>query len=311
VKTDRWFTRAAAVALAGLLVLAAGSPAAGQITFNYHLGKSTARESSTKELAMALAAQMQAVQETFVKNRNLLHLVTVHGKPAYHRAEVAELIAHTGEDLDKAIDHVQPAAMAPLRAWAANAVQGVADQLTPPPGPTAAAFHDDSTPRAVAVVASLGGLSPSWLASVSAGPQQDMVPAETSNRLLDQVGNVIRRLFVLASNDDLQVNVWVGSTAPHSTFSFWPQGRITGTTPAAKIIRTDGTQTVLRGLYAYKVTHTDGAVTEFVQFPNPAGASPAQTPSEQLDLVNGSSFFCCRFNESYCHHVDNSKDCQP
>ncbi|HEY2736885.1 MAG TPA: hypothetical protein VGK45_00685 [Thermoanaerobaculia bacterium] len=310
MKTDRWLTRAAAVALAGLLMLAAGSPAAGQITFKYHLGKSTARESSTKELAMNLAAQMQAVQETFIKNRNLLHLMTVHGKSVYLHQEVAELIAHTGEDLDKAIDHVQPTEMAPLRAWAANAIQGVEDQLTPP-GQTAAAFHGVSTPRAVAVVASLGGLSPSWLASVSAGPQQDTVPADTSNGLLDQVGNVISRIFFLASHDDLVVKVWVGSTAAHSTFSFWPQGRITGTTPAAKIIRTDGTQTVLRGLYAYKVTHTDGAVTEFVQFPNPAGASPAQTPSEQLDLVNGSSFFCCRFNESYCHHVDNSSDCQP
>ena len=32
--------------------------------------------------------------------------------------------------------------------------------------------------------------------------------------------------------------------------------------------------------------------------------------SERLDLVNGSRFFCCQFNESYCHHVDDEKDCR-
>lgn len=312
MKTDRWFTRAAAAVLAGLLVLAAGQPAGGQITFKYHLGRSEARKDSTQnDLAGALAAQMQAAQQTFIRNRNLLHLVTVHGKLAYKRQEVVDLIAHTREDLDKAIDHVQPVTTAPLRAWAADAIQAVADQLAPPPGQTAAAFRDGSTPRAVAVVASLGGLSPFWLASVSAGPQQDTVPADTSNGLLDQVGNVISRIFGLASHGDLWVPIWVGSTAPHSTFQFWAYGQIQGSAPAPLIIQTDGFKKALRGLYAYKATHTDGAVTEFVQYPSPAGSSAAQTPSERLDLVNGTGFFCCRIEDGYCQHVAGEKECHP
>ena len=36
----------------------------------------------------------------------------------------------------------------------------------------------------------------------------------------------------------------------------------------------------------------------FVEYPIPAGAPAAQPASEPLDLVNGSSFFCCRFKRA-------------
>jgi hypothetical protein len=310
MKTDRFFAiRAAAVLLAGLL-LAAGRPT-GQ-TYTYRIdSRSGSPDDSTKVLAGALAKQMEKVQKTFDANRRTLHTVQLrNGKPAYARQDVANLIDHTQGDLDRAIANVRPVGLEPLRDWTTDALQRIQQQLAATPGQTAVSFHGFSTPRAVAMVASLGRL-PLGLASVGSAAQPETVPAATADSLLDQVENVISRIFVLASHDDLEVKLWVGSTAPHAKFSFWPQGHAKGSTPAPKIIRTDGTQDhVLRGLYVYRATHADGAVTELVQYPNPAGDPAAQTPSERLDLVNGSSFFCCRFNESYCQHVANEKECR-
>jgi hypothetical protein len=104
------------------------------------------------------------------------------------------------------------------------------------------------------------------------------------------------------------VKLWVGSTAPHATFSFWSQGRIKGSPPSPTTIRTDGKHDhVVRGLYVYRAAWTKGAVTELIEYPKPAGTSVAL--SERLDLVNGSGFFCCRFNEQYCHDVASEKEC--
>ena len=67
-------------------------------------------------------------------------------------------------------------------------------------------------------------------------------------------------------------------------------------TPTPTIIRTDGKKDhVLRGLYSYKAAWAEGAVTHLIEYPQPAGIQV--TPSERLDLVNGSGFFCCWFNE--------------
>ena len=120
---------------------------------------------------------------------------------------------------------------------------------------------------------------------------------------------MVGRIFFLADHDDLEVKLWVGSTVPHATFSFWPQGRIKGSPPSPTIIRTDGKHDhVVRGLYVYRAAWTKGAVTELIEYPKPAGTSVAM--SERLDLVNGSGFFCCRFNEQYCHGVANEKECR-
>lgn len=303
--------------LAGLL-LAAGRPAAGQ-TFNFKLGRSTVRVDASRVLAhvlvQELARQIAGVKATFATNRRTLRIVQLpDGKQAYLREDLDALFSHTAEDLDRAIAQVKPEGMEPLRAWAAVKIRNVQDQLAPPAGQSAASSSGFSAPRAVAVVAGLGGLSRSWLASLTASaasaPRQDTVPAETSDRLLDQVENVIGRIFFLASHDDLEVKLWVGSTVPHAKFSFWPEGQIKGTAKASLIIRTDGTKTVLRGLYDYQAAHAEGPVTELVQFPNAAGAPGARMESEQLDLVNGSRFFCCRFSEVYCHHVDDEKECR-
>jgi hypothetical protein len=143
----------------------------------------------------------------------------------------------------------------------------------------------------------------------AAVPPQDTVAAEKTDSLLDQVGQVVGRIFFLADHDNLEVKLWVGSTVPHATFSFWPQGRIKGPAPAPTIIRTDGKRDhVVRGLYVYRAAWTKGAVTELIEYPKPAGTSVAM--SERLDLVNGSGFFCCRFNEQYCHNVANEKECR-
>jgi hypothetical protein len=118
----------------------------------------------------------------------------------------------------------------------------------------------------------------------------------------------MNRIFVLASHDDLEVKLWVGSMpAPKAKFSFWPQGTVKGSTPAPTLIQTNGTRGhVLRGLYVYHAAWRQGPVTWVINYPNPAGPSVS---GERLDLVNGSSFFCCQFKDGYCRHVDSEKDC--
>jgi hypothetical protein len=304
VKTDRFSsasTRAAAVLLAGLL--AAALPAAGQ--FTVRLGRATfTLESPSKKLAKALAQQVGKVQQRFDANRRALRTVRgPGGEPAYSRREVAGLIASTEKDLDQAIEQVGEPGLEALRAWAAEELRRVQEGLAEPSGQTAA------LPSAVARIASLGGLP--GVASVSAAaPQQETIAAEKSNRLLDQVGEVVGRIFLLAEREDLEVKLWVGSTAPQATFRFWSQGKIKGDAPAPTLIRTNGTRDhVLRGLYVYQAAWAKGAVTELVKYPSSAGA--AVDRSERLDLVNGSSFFCCRFSEQFCHHVANEKECRP
>lgn len=308
MKTDRFSsasTRAAAVLLAGLL-FAAGLPAAGQ-TITFRLGKKEA----SKGVAVALARQVGEVQKRFGKNRRALRTVRgPGGEPAYSRQEVAGLIASTEKDLDQAIKKVGEPGLEALSAWSAEELRRIQEEVAVPSGQTAALPLGLSSPRAVARVASLGGLP--GVASVSAAaPRQETIAAEKSNRLLDQVGEVVGRIFLLAEKDDLEVKLWVGSTpAPQATFRFWSQGKIKGATPAPIIVRTNGTRDhVLRGLYSYKAAWDQGAVTELVAYPSSAGAPVDR--SEQLDLVNGSSFFCCRFSEQYCHHVSDEKECRP
>ena len=119
---------------------------------------------------------------------------------------------------------------------------------------------------------------------------------------------VVSQIFVLADHNDLEVNLWVGSTpARKARFSFWPQGNFKGSTLASKIIKTDGKQEhVLRGLYLYEADLGMGkGVIQQIKYPS----STAPLGSERLDLVSGSRFFCCQFNESYCHHVANENEC--
>jgi hypothetical protein len=319
VKIDRFTSvsiRAAAVVLAGLL-LAAGHPAAGQITVRLG-GARITFESPSKRLAKALSQQVEEVKKRFDENRHALRTMRgPDGEPAYLHQELAGLIARTGEDLDQAIGRVRESGLEPLRAWSAEElrrVQGrVQEELAAPSGHIAALPFGLSTPRAVAVVAGLAGLSLPRFASVKAAvPQPATIPAERANRLLDQVGEVVSRIFFLAAHDDLEVKLWVGSTpAPQAKFSFRPQGKVKGSTPAPTIIRTNGKRDrVLRGLYVYQAAWAKGAVTELVQYPNPPGAPAARLESERLDLVKGSSFFCCRFNEQYCHHVADENECR-
>jgi hypothetical protein len=320
VKTDRFSaTRAAAASLAGLLLAASGL-AAGQ---QFHVGSLTstptvssqAPESRSKELAKALAPQAGEVQQRFAANRSALRSVRdAHGEPAYLRQEVAALIDGAEKDLDQAIARIGEPGLDALRAWSADELRPIQDEAAAPADHAAGRLPGLFAPRAVAVVASLGRLPR------PAPPQPATITAERGDRLLDRVGEVISRIFFLAETDDLEVELWVGSTAPHSRFSFWPLGQLKGATPAPLIIRTDGRRDhVLRGLYAYRAAWTivdsrpvagrRGAVTELVEYPDSAGGSANR--SERLDLVNGTGFFCCRFNEQYCHHVAAEKECRP
>jgi hypothetical protein len=309
VKTDRCL-RSLFVG-AGLL-LAACLPAAGQIQIRIP-GGTFSFESDSKKLAKALAQQVGEVKKSFETNRRALQTVPgPGGVPAYPRQEVAGLIDDTEKELDQAIERVGEPDLEPLQAWAAEELRGIREELSGPSGQTAAWLP--GLPRIAARVASLGRLPLPALASVSAAaPKRETIPAETSNRLLDEVGAVVSRIFVLAERNDLEVKLWVGSIpVPKATFSFWPKGKIKGTAPASRIMRSNGKrERVLRGLYDYSAGLSQGAVTELVRYPSPAGAPASRTASERLDLVNGSSFFCCRFNEQYCHHVNDEKECRP
>ncbi|HEV7505224.1 MAG TPA: hypothetical protein VGS07_09955 [Thermoanaerobaculia bacterium] len=304
--------RKAWISLAGLFL--AASLSAGGVSI--HVGPITFGvkvDPPSKKWADALVPQIKEVEARFEENRRALQTVQgPGGKPAYLRKDVVDLMARTGKDLDQAIKKVGPDLL-PLEDWSTEELAGIQAKLaaTPTGSKTAALFSGPSTPFAVAVVASLSS-PPKPTSPKAAAPPPDTVPADQSSSLLDEVGKVVSLIFTLAANDDLEVKLWVGSTAPRTAFSFWPQGQITGDSPAPHTVRTDGKlDHVIRGLYLYRAAWTQGAVTQSIQYPNPAGTPAAQTPSERLDLVKGSRFFCCRFDQSYCHHVDNEKDCRP
>jgi hypothetical protein len=303
--------RLSAVVLAGLL-FAAVLPAAGT-TFTFHLGRSRVRVTSSESLAGALAQEIAEVQKRFDQDRATLRkTVGPGGALVYRSSDVAQVIDHTQKDLDQSIAQIGGDKLAPLSTWTADRLQKIETKLQTTQ--TAGLLPGFSTPRAIAVVASLGGLRMSDLASLMVGaPRQDTVPVGTADGLLDEVGQVINRIFFLASHDDLEVTLWVGSTpGAHATFRFWSEGRISGSAPAPTIIKTNGKRkSIVRGLYDYSAAWPQGSVTQVVAYPNPAGAAAAQMESERLDLVTRSSFFCCRFNEQYCQHVDDEKECRP
>jgi hypothetical protein len=322
VKTDRFSSarlRAGGLLLAGLLLAPVLSDAGGIHIGNVRIGVDL---DSPKHWALALTPQVKEVQKRFADNRRALRaLPGVDGKPAYLRKDVQDLIDRTGKDLDEAIVKVQPSNLQPLQDWVADALGHVQGELAPPARETAAFPPGLFAPQAAAVVASLGkpkkqpakpkAVSPAPVSPAPAPPPPDTVPAAASDSLLDEVGKVIDRIFVLASHNDLEVKLWVGSTAPSTSFSFWSQGQIKGSTLAPATIRTNGKKDhVMRGLYVYKAAHREGAVTEVIEYPNPAGLPATRLPSERLDLVNGTGFFCCRFEEQYCHAVANENECR-
>ncbi|HBL25230.1 MAG TPA: hypothetical protein DD490_00165, partial [Acidobacteria bacterium] len=78
------------------------------------------------------------------------------------------------------------------------------------------------------------------LAAAAPAPQETLATG-TADRLLNRVGEVVGRILFLAEREDLEVEVWVGSTpSSRAEFSFWPQGKIKGSTPKQLIIRTNG-----------------------------------------------------------------------
>ena len=305
MKTDRsaW---AAAVLLACLLA-AAGHPArGGSVKVTY--------EMSPERLAQEVALQVGEVRKRFGENRLALRPVKgSNRKPAYLRQDVAGLVARTREDLDQALERVGEPGLDALRAWAAEELGRIQGELAAPAGRNAALVPDLSTPRPVAVVASLGSF-PMLAGAKPAPPKQDTVAAEKANSLLDQVGEVVGRIFFLADRKDLEVELWVGNTPQTKEtflFSFLPQGKVKGTTEKPTTIRGNSKPTrVLRGLYSYRAALGSGRVTELILYPVPAG-TPDGLPSNPLDLVKRSGFFCCWFKDKYCAHVEAATECHP
>lgn len=263
--------------------------------------------------AAALTPRVKEVQNRFDASRRALQTVQgPGGQPAFQRRDVADLIALAGKDLDEAIMNVQPSDLQPLRDWASAEVARIQAALGALPGPRTAALRSGSfPPRTIALVASRGN-APRPAGSKPVPPPQDTVPAEKANSLLDDMGKVVSQIFTLASQDDLEVKLWVGSTAPSTTFSFWAQGQIKGSAPAPFSMRANGTRDhVIRGRYSYKAVWGQGAVAQWIQYPSSANAPAAEIPSEPLDLVKGTPFFCCQLQQGYCGHVDNKKECRP
>ena len=133
-------------------------------------------------------------------------------QPAYPRQEVVGLIAHTGEDLDQAIERVGPA-MEPLRAWTAEELGRIQEELAAPPGQTAALPSGLFTPRAV------HGRQPRGVPAAGAREREGRRPASgTRSPLRRPTGSWTRweRWSAGSSSspthDDLEVKLWVGST---------------------------------------------------------------------------------------------------
>ncbi len=342
MKTDRFVIRVTAVLLA---VLAAGLPAGGgvQVGAGYKFGKDHevtlgkgAGIGAAAVLATAIAKQVQQAHDRFTAKRKALQIQNGPGNaPGYLAKEVTGLISDTHQDLDRAIQSAKPSGTEPLRAWADDQFQQIQGKL-PPPGPTAS-LPGPSAPRAGVALASLrkGGLpvaakpKPKKPAppkpkpappQAAPPPQPQTIPTSTADQLLDQAEKVISQIFTLADHNDLEVDLWVGSTqerkaklaiwhSSQATFSFWPQGKIKETSPARAIIRMAGKKGhVLRGLYSYEADLglEKGAVIQTIKYPDQA----ASVQSERLDLVNGTGFFCCRFKEGYCHAVADAKACR-
>jgi hypothetical protein len=302
-------SRSAAFVLACLL-LAPAHPSSGQISLRIGPGTLSGLPfgSSSKKLAGALAKEVRQVLERFDRNRRALPTVKgPGGEPAHPRQEVAGLIALAEKDLDQAIEGVGEPGLAAMQFWAAEEFRRIRDELAAAPGgQSAASFF---APRAVAVVASVGG---GGAVVRAASAERETLSAKRSRELLDEVAQVIERIFFLSSKNDIEVDLWVGSTpAQQVMFSFWPQGSVKGSPAANDIIRTNGKrERVMRGLYSYRAAYAQGPVTEFLQYPSQTASQASQSGSARLDLVNGSRFFCCRFEDKYCHHVDDQKECR-
>jgi len=304
--------------LAGLLLVASPS-AYGQIEINIRIG------GGREKLAKHLAKEMDQVRMKFGADRVALPIVKgPGGVPAYPRQTVLDLIDATEKELDHAVLRVNEPKLMGLENWAETEIEQSRHALERPAG-TGGPGGAASLPgfRTGVVFASFKPRTPPRKAPPKPEPPPEpeppkpdpleatTVPVAQSNSVLDQVGRVIERLFVLADKNDLEVNLWVGSTPKqHAQFRFWAQSSAKGSPPAPTIIQTNSAKKhVLRGLYEYKVSAPTGSksVTEILESgPGPAGG----VPNERLDLVNGSTFFCCRFDGNYCHHVDDPKECQ-
>lgn len=316
----RLVRRGAAMALLAALLLAASPPAAGQIRISFSLPE---RSSSTAKVAAALAKAVQQVQSRFDLARRALPVVSSpDGKPAHPRAAVMDLIAATGTDLGQAIERVGDPGLDGLRFWATEELLRVRKDLERTV--RVAASSPCPCPRAVAVVAGAGSYPLPGIAQASAeSGEPATISAETSSQALESVARTIGRLFLLARNDDLEVELWVGSTpAQRAIFRFWSQATLKGKPPEPGIIRTNGKrERVRRGLYAYRAEFTRGRVVESLASGGPVQASAPAQPAgwsgqsvnrnERLDLVDGTRFFCCRFDEKLCHHVDRANECRP
>jgi hypothetical protein len=339
VKTDRL---SVIRVLAVLLAILAVGQSAGRTQVGYKFGKdhqvtlgTGIKAGAATVLAGALAKQARQVHDRFITKRKALRPLNGPGNATGFLAnEVTGLISDAHQDLDQAIQNVRPSGTEPLRAWV-NFQFGKIQGKAPLPGATASR-SGYFAPRTGVALASLRGGGMALTAKpkpkkrtspkpqpappeAASPPQPQTIPIATADRLLDQVEEVISRIFTLADHNDLEVSLWVGSTSAkaklkfwqgaHGTFRFWPEGRIRGATPSPTIIPMSGKRDhVLRGLYSYEADLglEKGAVVQTIKYPN--SASPLE--SERLDLVNGSPFFCCRFNEDYCRHVDRENDCR-
>jgi hypothetical protein len=313
-----------AILLAGLLLIS-GLPIEGK-TFTFRLGGSRKSKVEVVEigtaavLAKALAKEIKKVHETFITNRNALRILRSGTAAGYMPGEVTGLIVHTREDLDQAIQRVGKSDLEALSAWSDAELQRIQGEI-PPPGPIAS-LPGPSSPRAFAVFASSRGFGLTALAKNKPAPKKSKpaspktpeppkpqtIPVAATDRLLDQVEEVIRKIFVLADTNDLWVDLWVGSTpSDKAIFSFWPHGTVPGSEAARAVIKTyNRKKHIVRGFYDYQAAWGRGAVIQKIEYPD----SAAQVPSERLDLVKDSPFFCCEFKGAYCHHVDNERDCR-
>lgn len=312
MKTDRLV-----ILLAGLL-LVSSLPIDGR-TWTIKLRRqhkvSIVVENADTAVAQELAKQVEGVHDAFVTRKNALTILRSGKGSGYDPVEVNALLDHTREDLSQAIQQAGKSSLGPLDAWAKDKLQEIQSEV-PPPAPIAS-LPEPYAPRATAVFAVSRGFGFPMLATnkpapkkpKAAPPKPQGIPVSATDRILNQAEEVIRQIFTLADTNDLWVDVWAGSTpSDKAFFSFWAHGAVKGADKSAAVIKTDNWKKhMARGYYDYEIKWPTGAVTLTIKYPDPT----ADVPSERLDLVQGSEFFCCEFNKSgNCHHVEDQKDCR-
>src|SRR6185436_394720 len=146
--------------------------------------------------------------------RDLPPLVSPSGERSYSQRDVEALIARTATDLDLAILESKEPGLDALRDWATWQIDRLRTELDKSGTPSSTAHW--TRPVSPYPVAVLAGLVPALGASlgraerrteVLAAPPPETISRKMAEGVLDQLADVLKTIFVLAKEKDLQITV--------------------------------------------------------------------------------------------------------